>query len=81
MERAFDLITLFIGGFFIGAFCGALCLIVGLIKKKYVLASVGFLVSVIFGAAMTTVFDLPAILSIIPSAIFTVIIFVSSRKR
>ena len=80
MESMFDFISALIGGLFIGAFCGALSLIVGIVKKKKVLALVGFLVSVLFGIIMTTVLSQPAFLSIIPSAIFAGIIFVLSRK-
>ena len=80
MGPMFDFISALIGGLFIGAFCGALSLIVGIVKKKKVLAWVGFLVSVLFGVIMTTVLSQPAFLSIIPSAIFAGIIFVLSRK-
>ena len=80
MGSMFDFISALIGGLFIGAFCGALSLIVGIVKKKKVLALVGFLVSVLFGVIMTTVLSQPAFLSIIPSAIFAGIIFVLSRK-
>lgn len=80
MESMFDFISALIGGLFIGAFCGALSLIVGIVKKKKFLALVGFLVSVLFGVIMTTVLSQPAFLSIIPSAIFAGIIFVLSRK-
>ena len=80
MGSMFDFISALIGGLFIGAFCGALSLIVGIVKKKKVLGLVGFLVSVLFGVIMTTVLSQPAFLSIIPSAIFAGIIFVLSRK-
>ena len=80
MGPIFDFISALLGGLFIGAFCGALSLIVGIVKKKKVLALVGFLVSVLFGVIMTTVLYEPAFLSIIPSAIFAGIIFVLSRK-
>ena len=80
MGSMFDFISALIGGLFIGAFCGALSLIVGIVKKKKFLALVGFLVSVLFGVIMTTVLSQPAFLSIIPSAIFAGIIFVLSRK-
>ena len=75
-EAIFNLIGSILGGVIIGAFCGAISLIVGIIKKKKALGLIGFFVSIAFGIFMTTVLYQPAFLSIIPSAIFAGIIFI-----
>ena len=71
-----------IGGMSIGALCGAFPLVVGIVKKKTTLGIIGLYVSVLFGALMTTVFSQPAILSIIPSSVFAIIIFcITANKK
>ncbi len=70
-----------IGGLSVGAFCGAFPLIVGIVKKKTTLGIIGLCVSILFGALMTTVFSLPAILSIIPASVFAIVIFCISGKK
>ena len=77
----FNLISAIIGGVMIGAFCGSVSLVVGIIKKKKLLAFIGFFVSIAFGVFMTTILHKPAFLSVIPSAIFTGIIFLLSANR
>ena len=81
IENVFYFIGAILGGAIIGAFCGSLSLIVGIIKKKKLLAFIGFTVSIIFGIFMTTVLYQPAFLSIIPSAIFAVIIFILAKNQ
>ena len=80
-EAIFNLISSILGGVVIGAFCGAISLIVGIIKKKKSLGLIGFFVSIAFGIFMTTVLHQPAFLSIIPSAIFAGIIFVLTKNQ
>lgn len=80
-ENTFLLISNLIGGVTIGAFCGLIALIVGIANKKTALGIVGMAVSVVFGAIMTTVFHLPAFLSVIPSAIIAVIILVLTKRK
>ena len=80
-EPVFDLIGSILGGVIIGAFCGAISLIVGIIKKKKALGLIGFFVSIFLGIFMTTVLHQPAFLSIIPSAIFTGIIFILRKNQ
>ena len=80
-EAIFNLIGSILGGVIIGAFCGAISLIVGIIKKKKALGLIGFFVSIAFGIFMTTVLYQPAFLSIIPSAIFAGIIFILTKNQ
>ena len=80
MGNYVNLIGSILGGVIIGAFCGAISLIVGIIKKKKALGLIGFFVSIAFGIFMTTVLYQPAFLSIIPSAIFAGIIFILTKK-
>lgn len=80
IENVFYLIGTILGGAIIGAFCGSISLIVGIIKKKKLLAFIGFAVSIVFGIFMTTVLYQPAFLSIIPSAIFAGIIFILTKN-
>ena len=80
IENVLYLIGAILGGAVIGAFCGSLSLIVGIIKKRKALAFIGFAVSIIFGIFMTTVLYQPAFLSIIPSAIFAGIILILSKN-
>lgn len=79
-EAIFNLIGSILGGVIIGAFCGAISLIVGIIKKKKAFGLIGFFVSIAFGIFMTTVLYQPAFLSIIPSTIFVGIIFILTKK-
>lgn len=74
----FDIFSKLIGGFFIGGLCGLIPLIIGIVRKKVIFGIIGACVCVLFGILMTMVFLQPAFLSIIPSAIFTVFIFVYS---
>lgn len=74
----FDIFSKLIGGLFIGGGCGVLPLIVGIVRKKTVLGIVSMVICVLFGILMTMVFSLPAFLSIIPSAVCTVFIFIYS---
>ena len=60
-EAIFNLIGSILGGVIIGAFCGAISLIVGIIKKKKALGLIGFFVSIAFGIFMTTVLYQPAL--------------------
>ena len=80
-ENVFYLIGAILGGMMIGAFCGSVALIVGIIKKKKILGILGLSVSVIFGVCMTTMLYQPAFLSIIPSAIFAGIIFILTKNQ
>ena len=80
-ETVFNLIGSILGGVIIGAFCGVISLIVGIIKKKKVLGLIGFFVSIVFGIFMTTVLYQPAFLSIIPSTIFAGIIFLLTKSQ
>ena len=62
-EAIFNLIGSILGGVVIGAFCGVISLIVGIIKKKKSLGLIGFFVSIAFGIFMTqkSVYKLPSI--------------------
>ncbi|MBE6629702.1 MAG: hypothetical protein E7624_02495 [Ruminococcaceae bacterium] len=77
----FQMVGAIIGGVMIGALCGMLSLIVGIMKKKAVLGVVGFAISVLFGVIMSTFLQQPAFLSIIPSAIIAGIIFLLTKKN
>ena len=80
-ENMFHLIGALVGGIMIGAFCGVISLIVGIIKERKVLGFIGFFASIVFGVFMTTVLHQPAFFSMIPSAIFAGIIFITAPKK
>lgn len=80
----FEIFSKFIGGLYIGGLCGLIPLIIGIVRKKVIFGIIGECVCVVFGILMTMVFLQPAFLSIIPSALCTVFIFVYSaalKKR
>jgi hypothetical protein len=78
---SFYLITSIIGGIAIGGFCGSLSLVIGIIRKKLWLGILGLCVSIGFGVLMTTIFYQPAFLSIIPSAIVSLLIFLLTKIK
>jgi len=80
-EEIVYLISEIIGGFFIGGLCGSLALVLGIIRKKKLLGFIGFAISIGFGVLMTTYFYKPAFLSIIPSAVFAIIILLQTKTK
>ena len=70
-----------IGGVVIGAFCGVLPLVIGIMKKKTLLGVLGMAMAVVFGGICTCVFHLPAFLSIIPAVIITLTILLIEKKK
>lgn len=75
------LIAAIIAGVIAGGFCGSFTLMFGIIRKKIWLGILGFVVCAILGAIMTSVFHGSALLSAIPAAIITVLIFLLSKKK
>ncbi len=65
----------------IGGFCGSLSLVVGMIRKRLWIGILGLCVSIGFAVLMTTVFYQPAFLSIIPSAIVSLFIFLLTKIK
>ena len=81
-ERTFLLITGIIGGFFIGGFCGAVPLVVAIVKKKLIWGIASIVLCITCGIIFAIVLNKPAFLSLPIAAVCTVIILlVSSRKK
>ena len=67
-------------GFFIGAICGAVSLIYGIIKKSYILGILGDIISSIVGAIFSIVEKSP-FTSIVVAIIFLFFIIIKNKKE
>ena len=79
-ENIFNIVGNILGGLFIGAFCGIVPLILGIIKKKYLLGILGILTCILTGTICILLLHLPGFLAIVPAAIFTLVVILVKRK-
>lgn len=79
-DDVFNLVSKIIGGFIIGAFCGVAPLVLGIIKKKYLLGILGIIACILIGTICTVLLHLPGFLAIVPAAIFILIIVLVKKK-
>ena len=80
-DYIFNLISNVIGGIVIGAFCGVLPLVSGIIKKRVLLGVCAIASCAIVGMILTTFFQLPAFVSILFAVIWTLVIFLQGKSK
>jgi len=81
-QETFYLIGAIFGGLFIGGFCGGAPFIIGLIKKRILLAIISMVSCITFGIVCSTLLYIPAFTSAFLSVIFVLIIlFVKKNEK
>ena len=81
-QQILFLIGAIFGGFFIGGLCGSAPLVIGLIKKRILLAIISMVSCITFGIVCSTLLYIPAFTSAFLYAIFIlVILFVKKNEK